>query len=345
MDPVIRVLLAGIDKNRNPRNVFAGMPKDVLKIIWRMVLQHYRQHIETGKIFFIERKNPIEIPKYVDTVDVNMLPFSLFDPEKTLPDYLKKWIPLIEICAKQYGIIRDKIAYLTVHQSFVKKGETQRRPGIHIDAPVIRAIDSSHKKYSTSNPAYYLNVHWGEGAYLGLDWGGIFIATDTENSCAVWNVGVNDLASLIQPTVKDYLSKDENSKRVKPSSLPFKEEGGGVNLDFLKPVLDKIAKDEAPKAVQKMHEDSEIERTKDYRWTVNKQKLSSIPHYTVLKPNTLYFMTDRTPHCALPVFDDCYRTFFRLVVGNVDVRWEDDCTPNDLVEIPKDVILKKSKFN
>ncbi len=34
------------------------------------------------------------------------------------------------------GRVYEAIAYLTVHESFVKKGETQRRPGIHIEAPL-----------------------------------------------------------------------------------------------------------------------------------------------------------------------------------------------------------------
>lgn len=59
----------------------------------------------------------------------------------------------------------------------------------------------------------------------------------------------------------------------------------------------------------------------------------------------LYVMTDRAPHCSLPVKEDCYRTFFRLVVGHVGVRWDDDCTDNPAVPVPENVIRKRTKFN
>jgi hypothetical protein len=55
---------------------------------------------------------------------------------------------------------------------------------------------------------------------------------------------------------------------------------------------------------------------------------------TILEPNRLYWITDRTPHEALPMQESGYRQFFRLVTENVDVWYEQHSTPNPLGVVP-----------
>ena len=47
-----------------------------------------------------------------------------------------------------------------------------------------------------------------------------------------------------------------------------------------------------------------------------------------MKPNRLYWMTDRTPHESLPLKAGTYRQFFRLVMSQVSLWYEDHSTPN-----------------
>ena len=161
--------------------------------------------------------------------------------------------------------------------------------------------------------------------------------TDTRSSCGAWNLGIPDLAGLV-----------DGFQNIRE---------GGVNLDFLRSKLDWNVRRYGPEMQQEMENRLEKKWEDYYNFVpdeyndykpepepVDKQARSSIPSYVELEPNTLYYMSDRAPHCSLPVKNDCVRTFFRLVVGKVGVRWTDDCTPNDLVQLSPSMILKRTKF-
>merc|ERR1719474_963391 len=68
-----------------------------------------------------------------------------------------------------------------------------------------------------------------------------------------------------------------------------------------------------------------------------------------MEKDTLYWLTDRTPHEALPneSGEAVYRQFFRLVTAEVSVWFQDHSTPNPngVVPDPKITqIIKGSKF-
>ena len=42
----------------------------------------------------------------------------------------------------------------------------------------------------------------------------------------------------------------------------------------------------------------------------------------------MYWMTDQTPHESLPMKEDTYRQFFRLVTSKVSLWFQDHSTPN-----------------
>lgn len=62
-----------------------------------------------------------------------------------------------------------------------------------------------------------------------------------------------------------------------------------------------------------------------------------------MEPSVLYWLTDRTPHEALPAACRHYRQWFRLVADAIDGWWYEHSTPNPLVR-PNAPILKGSKF-
>lgn len=63
-----------------------------------------------------------------------------------------------------------------------------------------------------------------------------------------------------------------------------------------------------------------------------------------MKKDVLYWMTDGTPHEALPVLEDSYRQFFRLVTSEVSVWYEKHSTKNRLGVQPNCDIITIDKF-
>lgn len=60
---------------------------------------------------------------------VNMMPILMGVPE-SVPHGLRDYQPMIDASALELG----STVYLTIHESFVAKGDTQRRAGVHTDA-------------------------------------------------------------------------------------------------------------------------------------------------------------------------------------------------------------------
>ena len=68
----------------------------------------------------------------------------------------------------------------------------------------------------------------------------------------------------------------------------------------------------------------------------------------VVGANTLYWITDRTPHEALLLSGGTYRQFFRLVTSEVSFWFQDHSTKNLLGVVPDPKftrILEGSKFD
>lgn len=67
-------------------------------------------------------------------------------------------------------------------------------------------------------------------------------------------------------------------------------------------------------------------------------------HGEVTRKNTLYWLTDRTPHEALPAMVTGPRQFFRLVSDNVDEWCAEHSTANPLGVPPNGKISSRNKF-
>lgn len=66
-----------------------------------------------------------------------------------------------------------------------------------------------------------------------------------------------------------------------------------------------------------------------------------------MKPGTIYWLTDATPHESLPAKEDCYRQFFRLVTSSLSAWYPDHCTANPLASPDPTVtkIVTGNKFD
>ena len=132
-------------------------------------------------------------------LDINMMPFRLFDPEGTLPVQCRPWIPCIRCCMACYTSPEDfktRVAYITVHESDVAGGKSHRRPGIHIERPrggqgeVSRDAEKQWalSPYQTAPffpgcPCWGLG-HWDKERGVPVD--GIYMASNIAESCAVY---------------------------------------------------------------------------------------------------------------------------------------------------------------
>jgi len=118
-------------------------------------------------------------------IKVNMMPFEMCNKE-SLPAELHHYWEIIEACQLPEEE-KGKVGYLTIHESVVEKGASQRRPGLHIEAPGFLA------KASSFVGARY---NWGcgfvhrDGSHVK---GGIYMASNVADSCKFWNVKIKDV--------------------------------------------------------------------------------------------------------------------------------------------------------
>ena len=67
----------------------------------------------------------------------------------------------------------------------------------------------------------------------------------------------------------------------------------------------------------------------------------------MMKAKTVYWITDRTPHESLPLKEDAYCQYIRLVTSKVSLWFEEHSTKNPLGVVPDPeitAIVKGSKF-
>lgn len=167
----------------------------------RKSLEHQRRWAER----FNEpiRPHTVDFPQSRGS-NVNMMPFRLFDPESSLPPELHGYLNMIRTCAMMSKNTRffneSRVAYLTVHESDVLAGHTQRRAGLHIERPRVGV-----KNGRVVPPAEY-DSEWTRTEWLDwhvLAWGlghcedgwpvdGIFIASNVSGSSAVYACEVSD---------------------------------------------------------------------------------------------------------------------------------------------------------
>lgn len=74
--------------------------------------------------------NQIEFPKF-SGININMMPFIFGDTE-SIPNSMASYWDIINEC----NFEKDAVCYLTITETMVRKSETQRRGGIHVESPL-----------------------------------------------------------------------------------------------------------------------------------------------------------------------------------------------------------------
>lgn len=133
-------------------------------------------------------------------INVNMMPFLLHKPEASLPENLHPYIDMIKMCSSLYRYRKDttdSVAYLTIHESDVAPGESQRRPGLHIESPVVQ---TSTARVCTKSDPEWRALSWGLGTTkYGWPVDGIFMASSVADSCVVYPALVKNPEKIADP--------------------------------------------------------------------------------------------------------------------------------------------------
>ncbi len=129
----------------------------------------YRRHYENSSLhqpkqFSIMGK--VTFPSF-SGLQCNMLPFIMGN-KNSLPEEYQPYWSLIQSC-KVPKIELGKVGYLTISESYVEKGSSQRRPGIHVE------------KHPSSR---WSGGGWGGGNSRGS---GLYMASSLGKTCRIWD--------------------------------------------------------------------------------------------------------------------------------------------------------------
>ena len=126
--------------------------------------------------------------------------------ECQLPEYLEPYWSLLNTCLipqinRMIPSDLGKVYYLTIQESWVEGGVSQRRPGLHVDSPgrvKIKGEDVDDQNLEGEGKSQEYHGHpWGRGCAHSLRdgvyamQGGIYLASSVSDSCRAWNCSVD----------------------------------------------------------------------------------------------------------------------------------------------------------
>lgn len=208
-DSIARLLLLAI----NDVNCIFFKLRGVICIvedIWKLTIlynkEYYKKYIEYDEENYFYYKGfsnlndniKFPLPK---NLNINMMPFimSKYWNKTRLPDYLKEYYDNIISRCFYNKEQENKIYYLTIEESLINKGKTQRRPGLHvecggkvcicndliIDEKKQISLDKGTGNWNCNNIHF---IHpWGMGLYNRGIVDGIFMCSNVSDSCILWN--------------------------------------------------------------------------------------------------------------------------------------------------------------
>lgn len=222
----VSTVVMGTYDQDSPLNALQGQ-RDVLESIASETNKLYDQHIEvTDKAFIALETRYNRYTRYYDDgvvrfpppqdININMMPIKLWDLENTLPPELQDYKEVIAGCwyasfkidenGQSISSNDETVAYLTIHESYVEPGKTQRRPGLHIERPGVvngkytrlvmrpsrerlnKIYSRSHdREFPNADELAYMNLAWGIGQNSdGIPIDGIYMASTMDDSCAIY---------------------------------------------------------------------------------------------------------------------------------------------------------------
>lgn len=158
-----------------------------------------------SELFAWVRASGVSWPEPKD-IKINMMPFRMGD-KASIPDEYQQYWPLISAC-KLHTSELGRIGYLTIHESWVEQGASQRRPGLHVESPVLMLKEGGK---------FVPNIaHWGS-AWGCHEAGGIYMGSNVSQSCQIWNSKITQPDLLVGP-----LGSVEHLREALGSGIPMK---------------------------------------------------------------------------------------------------------------------------
>mmetsp|Transcript_88010 Transcript_88010/g.249340 ORF Transcript_88010/g.249340 Transcript_88010/m.249340 type:complete len:360 (-) Transcript_88010:124-1203(-) len=182
IDPILRCLLLGTADPHSPLRLLRGHGPCIQQI-WCHLEGQWREHIVSDTHAFVKVAH-VQFPDPTG-ISINMMPFVMGDKASVPFEYHSYW-PLIEAC-RIPGDQKGQVGYLTVDESFVEAGQSQRRRGLHVERSTVQTTP-------TRGGIRKRRVHhWGRGFY-GEDKlkDGIYMASSLPETCRLWHARVKD---------------------------------------------------------------------------------------------------------------------------------------------------------
>jgi hypothetical protein len=158
-----------------------GLAKTVLPMIWRYIAVFYRKCWKVGPV--CDLVGTIDRWPKPTGIRCNMMPFVLGE-QSSLPEWAQPYWPLIAKCPLPKNE-QKLVGYLTIDESVVEYGKTQRRAGLHVEATLNRARGGRMHTVSRA-----IVSHWGAGQVMvpptSSYEGGIYMASNMKGSTAIW---------------------------------------------------------------------------------------------------------------------------------------------------------------
>ncbi|KAI9366004.1 hypothetical protein DFJ73DRAFT_955823 [Zopfochytrium polystomum] len=271
----------------------------------------------------------------VEPLHVNMLPIKMGRHE-SLPLKCRRYSALVNRCLFHCPEEMSQIGYLTIHEGWVEPGQSQRRPGLHVESPGYYKINEDD--VNDSGEFKQKLHHWGFG--IGPDvWhieGGVFQASNLGKTCRVWNCVIRDHGDIVGPLGDlEHLRHRLNRGPPREASAPDSSNAPAQNSSA---VRSRGGRRQTPAPRRPRRGET-------------------------LEANTIAWMTDRTPHESVPIgFSEeeegegegegeggaggnsrrrVFRQYFRLVTSRVTAWYEMHSTRNDEcgVQPPNGVVV------
>lgn len=124
-------------------------------------------------------------------INIHMMPFMIGD-KKSVPEEFQEYWPLIDKCS---GLRYDngRVGFLTIEERKMKKGESQGKLGLHVEAPEILMSDGA----SALRRFFHTNMVCGHLGVADEPLGGIYMATNASDSCTMWNAQVDNVFEMV----------------------------------------------------------------------------------------------------------------------------------------------------
>jgi len=326
---------------------------------------------DLGSYGFPDRKDTKE------PININMMPFIAeadFD-ECKLPEFVRPYWSLIQACLspemdrswhhlwdkRRIPSEKGKVNYLTIQESWVEEGSSQRRPGLHVDSPgKVKIRNGFNTEEARQEPGADL---------LDLKISGSEVEGNSPGACQLEN------AESFPEETEQKRKHDEDGFHVKGGgdSQPYNGHRWGLGCcHYVRQGAEedtfRYPNDRFSSRLQHLIESSYVlqggiyiasnlpnsSKAWDCRVDVNAiGRLGDVEHLRGLmpgpgiepEPGRLYWLTDRTPHESLPLKTGAFRQFFRLVTSQVSLWYADHSTPNPLGVKPDPAITKIVRGN